>query len=589
MYTEYFGLKEAPFSITPDPRFLYMSERHREALSHLLYGIQGGGFVQLTGEVGTGKTTICRCLLEQLPPHVDVALILNPKLTAVELLAAVCDELRISYPTGSTSLKLLVDALHRHLLDAHARGRRTVLIIDEAQNLAAEVLEQIRLLTNLETPKEKLLQIILIGQPELLRLLDRQELRQVAQRVTARYHLLPFSGWETCAYIRHRLEVAGRKQMLFSSAAMRQVHRLSGGIPRLINVICDRALLGAYAKDKNRVDGATARRAGMEVLGSITRPGYVRSLVWTSASVVVAAAIAGTWILLAPKQINQAPGGMKQEDMLASEHSSRLAGRSDKVTGGGTAPVAASKQTPPSLSVVKPDNRGQQENAYARPGAGAQKANDKRNAAKLSEILSDPSLPSDKKSAFINLYSRWGLDYRAVTGGLGCEDGYEAGLQCLFKTGTWNKLRRFNLPAIIELVTPTGAKHHATVTALSKESVTLAFGSRQVTVPVGEANSFWDGSFILLWKPPALSTMLLLPGMRGKDVEWLRRRLSELDGKPVAERDPDLYDDELKGRLMAFQRSQSLIPDGIVGEETLVHLSGVLQDPGIALLESAKP
>jgi len=194
MYTAYFGLAELPFSITPDPRYLYMSGAHREALAHLLYGIgEGGGFVQLTGEIGTGKTTLCRCLLEQLPPGVNVALILNPKLTDIELLATLCDELRIPYPAPSTSRKLLVDALSQHLLDAHARGERTVLIVDEAQDLAPEVLEQIRLLTNLETPTRKLLQIILIGQPELVRLLGREDLRQLAQRVTARYHLLPFA------------------------------------------------------------------------------------------------------------------------------------------------------------------------------------------------------------------------------------------------------------------------------------------------------------------------------------------------------------------------------------------------------------
>src|SRR5512143_372585 len=236
MYTSFFGLQEKPFAITPDPRYLYLSARHAEALAHLLYGIgEGGGFVQLTGEVGTGKTTLCRCLLEQLPPEVDVALILNPKLTDVELLAAVCDELGITYPPGTESRKVLVDRLYQYLLDAHARGRRTVLILDEAQDLAPDVLEQIRLLTNLETSTRKLLQIILIGQPELIRVLAREDLRQLAQRVVARYHLHPFSAEDTRAYIRHRMEVAGQKGKIFSEAAMRRVHAASRGIPRLIN------------------------------------------------------------------------------------------------------------------------------------------------------------------------------------------------------------------------------------------------------------------------------------------------------------------------------------------------------------------
>ena len=226
MYTSHFGLTEVPFMITPDPRYLFMGGSHREAMAHLLYGIREyGGFVQLTGEVGTGKTTLCRALLEQLPPEVDVALLWNPRLTGVELLAAVCDELRLAYPPGTTSLKVLIDSLYQHLLAAHQQGRRTVLVIDEAQNLTADVLEEIRLLTNLETTKEKLLQVILIGQPELSQLLQRPELRQVAQRITARYHLRPFSAKESCAYIRHRVQTAGGSETLFTARALRSAHR----------------------------------------------------------------------------------------------------------------------------------------------------------------------------------------------------------------------------------------------------------------------------------------------------------------------------------------------------------------------------
>ena len=254
MYLKHFNLTERPFSITPDPRFLYMSARHREALAHLLYGLgEGGGFVQLTGEVGTGKTTICRCLLEQVPDNVDLALVLNPKVTAAELIATVCDELGIEYPAGTTSIKTLTDLLNRYLLDAYARGRRTVLLIDEAQNLSADVLEQVRLLTNLETAKQKLLQIILIGQPELRDLLSREDLRQLAQRITGRYHLEPLSRDETAQYIEHRLRVAGALGEVFDSSAKREVFRLTEGVPRLINVICDRALLGAYSRETRRV------------------------------------------------------------------------------------------------------------------------------------------------------------------------------------------------------------------------------------------------------------------------------------------------------------------------------------------------
>ncbi|MCF7985287.1 MAG: AAA family ATPase, partial [Thiohalocapsa sp.] len=254
MYPRYFGLKEASFSITPDPHYLFLSEQHREALAHLLYGAgDGGGFVLLTGEVGTGKTTVCRAFLEQLPSDVDVALVLNPAMTATELLHAICDEFRLDVPAAEQSVKALVDRLNGYLLDVHARGRRPVLIIDEAQNLRPKVMEQIRLLTNLETTKHKLLQIFLIGQPELRQMLASPDLRQLNQRITARFHLRPLGVRETAAYVDHRIAVAGVDRPLFTAAALREVHRRSGGVPRLINLLCDRALLGAAVSRQMQV------------------------------------------------------------------------------------------------------------------------------------------------------------------------------------------------------------------------------------------------------------------------------------------------------------------------------------------------
>lgn len=268
MYREYFGLKELPFSIAPDPRYLYMSNQHQEALAHLVYGINSeGGFVVLTGEVGTGKTTVCRCLLEQIPENCDIAFILNPKLTVEELLATVCDELGISHPEGNTSIKVFVDRINDFLLDAHARGRKMVLIIEEAQNLNTEVLEQVRLLTNLETNQRKLMQIIMLGQPEFREMLSRPELRQLAQRVTARYHLGSLSRKEVAAYVNHRLAVAGTHSKLFPDSTIGKLYRLSGGIPRLINLLCDRALLGAYVQGQDRIDKPTLTKAAREVFG----------------------------------------------------------------------------------------------------------------------------------------------------------------------------------------------------------------------------------------------------------------------------------------------------------------------------------
>src|SRR5579883_2209588 len=296
MYLAFFGLNEKPFSITPDPRYLYLSERHAEAMAHLLYGInEAGGFVQLTGEVGTGKTTIVRSLLAQAPKNAEIALILNPRMTAPEFLLTICEELGIGVPDSATqSLKDLVDILSQYLLRAHAAGRRVVLVVDEAQNLAPEVLEQVRLLTNLETNTQKLLQIILIGQPELRDLLASYHLRQLAQRITGRYHLSPLTREETTAYVRHRLRVAGATNDIFSAQALAEIFRLSQGVPRVINVICDRALLGAYSLDRHRVTAALVRSAAMEVFGRRFTPHW---LPWVLTGAAAAGLLAGLIVL----------------------------------------------------------------------------------------------------------------------------------------------------------------------------------------------------------------------------------------------------------------------------------------------------
>src|SRR6202140_5188608 len=279
MYLRFFGLNEKPFAITPDPRYLYLSERHAEALAHLLYGInESGGFIQLTGEVGTGKTTVVRTLLSRVPHHADVAVILNPRVTPVEFLLTICEELGLGIEEANRdSVKYMVDALNRRLLAAPADGGGIIVIVDEAQNLSADVLEQVRLLTNLETPTQKLLQIILIGQPELRELLDRTELRQPAQRITGRYHLEPLSREETRGYVRHRLRVAGAgaADEIFTESALAEIHRLASGIPRVINVTCDRALLGAYTQETRKVTPSLVRQAAGEGYGRRFLPAWL--------------------------------------------------------------------------------------------------------------------------------------------------------------------------------------------------------------------------------------------------------------------------------------------------------------------------
>ena len=552
MYAAYFGLKEAPFRLTPDPAYLYMSVHHREALAHLLYGISaGGGFVQLTGDVGTGKTTLCRALLAQLPPQVDVALILNPRLTIPEFLASVCDELKISYPRDTTSPKVFVDTLDRYLLEAHARGRRTVLLIDEAQGLSVEVLEQVRLLTNLETSSEKLLQIILIGQPELVPLLARDDLRQLAQRITARYHLQPFTEPDTHAYVRHRLQVAGGRRGLFSEAAIRRIHTESRGIPRLINIICDRALLGAYAQDKSHIESGMVARAATEIRGRSTRRS-VASWRWVTAA-AVAAAVVVAGMALAPEHLAQRLGFR----LLSA------------VSIAGWIPQTA--VVPPGPGLAPPG-----------PVAAASRPT-------LAQVLADPALRTDEASAFTALYARWGLDHAAAKGAQVCDGGRDDGLRCLARAGSWTKLRRYDLPAVLELVSATRGRQYALVTGFDEQTVSLEIGGRPVTVPVSEVDPLWEGVFILVWRPPTLSTAPIAPGMRAKDVEWLRDRLAAVDG--VADGAPDrrLYDSALKERVIGFQRSRALDPDGLVGEETLAQLMVAANEPGVPRLSRPRP
>jgi general secretion pathway protein A len=294
MYLSFFGLNEKPFAITPDPRYLFLSERHSEALAHLIYGVsEAGGFIQLTGEVGTGKTTIIRSLLSRTPANAEIALILNPRISAPELLLTLCEELGIGVPDSAVgSVKDLVDILNRYLLRAHAEGRRVVLVVDEAQNLALDVLEHIRLLTNLETETQKLLQIILIGQPELRDMLAKPELRPLAQRMTGRYHLAPLSRSESAAYVHHRMRVAGSAHDVFTRGALAELHRNSQGIPRLLNIMADRALLGAFTQDRHSVNAALMRRAAAEVLGRRLAP---RWLPWVAVAAVAALTLTVLW------------------------------------------------------------------------------------------------------------------------------------------------------------------------------------------------------------------------------------------------------------------------------------------------------
>jgi general secretion pathway protein A len=557
MYLRFFGLNEKPFAITPDPRYLYLSERHAEALAHLLYGVnESGGFIQLTGEVGTGKTTVVRTLLSRVPHHADVAVILNPRVTPVEFLLTICEELGLGIADSDRdSVKQMVDALNRRLLAAHAEGRRIIVIVDEAQNLSAEVLEQVRLLTNLETPTQKLLQIILIGQPELRELLDRTDLRQLAQRITGRYHLEPLTREETRGYVRHRLRVAGATEEVFTPAALAEIHRLAAGVPRVINVTCDRALLGAYTQEMRKVTASLVRRAAAEVYGRRFLPVWMG---WVAAALGVAgiAAVALVGWLLWQRQISplRALGKPAGEVLLPVSASTMPA------ASGPAAPGAA-----PSAPAATP---------AASPGVPS--------AASINTLLAANSTNTSDAAAFRRLLSLWGTAMADDKDP--CGQAAKAGLSCLEQRGSWAQVRALNRPAILTLTDDRGQRHRVVLSALDNQFATLNLGEHNERVPLDEISRDWFGEFTVVWKPKTALTRPLTVGMHGDEVRWLRRSLNALHGAAADPEHGDVFDEELAIAVQNFQREHRLNVDGIAGVQTQLVLDTALAEPGSPLL-----
>ena len=539
MYTSFFGINEKPFSITPDPRYLFMSERHGEALAHLVYGVtESGGFIQLTGEVGTGKTTLCRTLLlNRMPSNADVAVVLNPQLSALEFLEAICEELGVPVPEPRGSIKALIDALNRYLLDAHAAGRRTILVVDEAQNLAPEVLEEVRLLTNLETSKQKLLQIILIGQPELRELLARTDLRQLAQRITARYHLEPLSREETDQYIEHRLKVAGALGEVFDPGAKREVFRLTQGVPRLINVICDRALLGAYSQGSRRVNRRLVRLAASEVTGEPSLQTTNR-WAWPALGVTAALVVAvGSWSIW-----------------------------QDRV-----APPAEAEPVAVAASVdVSPDPVAAPAPVTAEPEPYVTLDQQLALARELTTV----------DTALETLFDLWGIDYQRGADG-GCNQAEAAGYSCLIRRGSWTGLKQLDRPAVLSLVDARGERHHIVLTAIEGDKAELSIGGVSVIHPIENVSELWFGQYQLLWRPPNGVSTALRMGSRGPNVVWLRQSLTAIDARYSAfPADAEVFDSALEQRVREFQRDHRLNVDGLAGRQTQIIINSLLTPDG---------
>jgi general secretion pathway protein A len=579
MYLSFFGLNEKPFAITPDPRYLYLSERHAEALAHLLYGInEAGGFVQLTGEVGTGKTTIVRSLLAQTPKNAEIALILNPKMTAPEFLLTICEELGIGVPDSAMeSLKDLVDILSGYLLRAHAGGRRVVVVVDEAQNLAPSVLEQVRLLTNLETNTRKLLQIILIGQPELRELLARNELRQLAQRITGRYHLNPLTSAETAAYVRHRLRVAGATSDIFSPAALAEVHRLATGVPRVINVVCDRALLGAYSTDRHRVTATLVRHAAAEVFGKRFTPHWIPWL----ATGAAAALLATTTVLLwkfgpwsGGSHVTAAPATAARQGTTApgpAAGATNVNASATNTQATSTAP-AAEAPTGATSSTLTP--------VVAKAPANTRPA---FSGHELTELLSKHTGETDTDSAFTKLFGLWRIRY--VPGGVDpCTQAASAGLECLTQRGSFGQLRLYNRPAILMLNDDSGTAHQVVLTALDDDHASVQLGGAAHEVSIGELSRYWFGDFVMLWRPGTSQVKSLAQGMRGDDVRWLRQSLQRVEGMRSDGPVSDVFDADLGKLVRDFQRQHRLTVDGIAGVQTQIVLASAVAPADTPLL-----
>ncbi|WP_350432753.1 AAA family ATPase [Shewanella sp. H8] len=553
MYKAFYGLNDNPFSIAPNPHYMFLSDRHREALAHLTYGLgETGGFVLLTGEVGTGKTTVSRCLLQQIPDNTDTAFILNPSLTELELLATLCDELGIQYGDNPT-LKQLTDLISQYLLNNHKNGRNTVLIIDEAQHLRSEVLEQLRLLTNLETNTKKLLQVILIGQPELQQLLKRQDLRQLAQRITARYHLLPLNKDEIGLYVLHRLQVAGRHEPLFTRKAITALHKHSGGIPRLTNLLCERALMAGYGQAKVPIDHKMVNQAAVEVLGNIDTPSDKR---WPFVAATVLVLVFGLSFYL----FNRSTINDNFNANAAAVNNATLQPENTK-----------NPAVLPSVTNLPTTTQTQQLQTTT-PAVNAQQ-----------QILNQAMLQSSNiDNAFAGLFGLW--NKQPIIGLSACQAAQQQGLACYQQQGNWYSIMRLNYPAVVYLQDAQANVFYGVIVERQAEQILLQLGEQQFWVNKDWFDRHFSGTFEILWQPDSvLPREISLSSSLGQ-VQWLENSLALVNKRPA--RLLTQFDSDLEQQLMQFQRQHGLKPDGIAGNQTLVQLNLYLSQQGPRLSAS---
>jgi len=613
MYMRFFGLKQQPFSLAPDPRYLYMSKRHREALAHLLYGVGGGGgFVLLSGEIGAGKTTVCRCFLEQIPKRCNVAYIFNPKLTVMELLKTVCDEFHIPTPGAdgpAPTVKTYVDALNGFLLETHAVGQNNVLIIDEAQMLSADVLEQLRLLTNLETNERKLLQIVLIGQPELRTMLERPDLEQLAQRVIARFHLNALSTKETEHYIRHRLSVAGMTRAIpFDHKALQRIHEITRGVPRRINLLCDRVMLGAYAHGRHSIDIPMIEKAGREVFGRPTAAAPDRTRFGSTAGMglVVAGGLAlvtligfalyGGWRQLAtPTSVaaaapasapTAAASATRATAPTASAPGPAIAPRATGASAGSagtTGPIATTVAAAPDLLVATapPGTRAAADAATATSAAAGAHAGA---AGPLDAVALRGRLQSfgvDEKTAWRELLPMWGIDGNS---GDPCTAAARRQVRCAKFGATLPMVKSLARPGLVWLRDDSGRSTTALLVGLNEKRATLRAGDETLAVQTAALAKVWRGDFATAWRLPPGYVTAVAEGASGPIVDRLATQMASFAGEPPPAPGQTM-NAELLAKVSRFQAAHGLASDGKAGPTTFMQLNRVIgiDEPRLAV------
>ena len=527
IYLKHFGLVREPFSIVPDPGFLYPSNHHRQAVAHLKYGLdREGGFILLTGEVGTGKTTLTRTMLKRLPAHVRVAYVLNSKLEVSDALASICTELSIELP-GNSSLsftKLCTDALNQDLLQAHAQGKKTLIVIEEAQNLTSEVLETLRLLSNLETHTHKLLHILLVGQPELLEILAQKELRQLNQRVVSRFHLLPLDKDDLANYVNHRLHRAGAKQPIFDSACMSMLYRLTKGVPRLINLVCQHSLLAAYSTEARIITPKLIKQASVEILGE-QKSSQPLVKYWPHGLAAALLAIV-VWLIAAGSGIeNQEPSAYQEPSADKEPSAYQEPSANKEPISLPTAPVPTA-QTP--------------------------------NLNPFAELLGLWSVTGTEvysQEDFIALAEFQGLQSHQIS------DAEVIDLEII------------NRPGIVRLQTQAGYLKSYLLTQIDSTGFTVTSGSDSQLLDAQAFRDIWSRSFIYLWRPPIEVERLALGDTDAQAVSWLQSQLQQVDQSAEAIISGGRYTQAIANQVLKFQREQNITADGVVGRETLLRLN----------------